>query len=51
MTHSLGIGQHLIDDPITGFKGKIAKVVELEVVDAPKCVDSLTKADLATSSH
>lgn len=51
MTHSLDIGQHLTDDTIPRYKGKIVQVVELEAIHGPNSVDSLTKADLATSSH
>lgn len=38
MTHTVDNGQHLIDKPSTGYKDKMAKMVELE-------------ADLAPSSH
>lgn len=49
MTHTVDSGQHLTGKPSTGYKDKMAKVMELEAIHAPNRVDSLTKADLAAT--
>lgn len=51
MTHTVDNGKHFIGKPSTGYKDKMAKMVELEAIHGPNSVDSLTKADLAPSSH